>query len=430
MDTKLTFLLFLISPLLLSAQDNLWSLEKCLDYALEHSIEMQKGRISIEESDVNIKQAKAQWQPSLSFNTSHSINNNPYKGLTSYNGNYGLNAGWTVFNGFKRKYSIQQQKLQGEIETGNVALTEEEIKIAVLTDYIQVLYAIENLKTKQNSMEVAEADYNRNKQLFEAGAISKSDFSQIEAQYMNEKYQLVVAENDLIESKLNFKLLLRLDSNTEFDIISPSISEEEILKTIPNKDDIYQKTLSTRPEVQNAMLNEKMSELKIKSAKSGYYPSISLNAGVSTGHNSRADINAGQQMKQNFGENIGLSLNYSIMDNRSRRSEVERAKLEQKSTQLQTEKIKDDLYKQIEAAYNDAIAAQMNYVSSVSNEKAAEASFNLTKEKFDLGIRNPYEMLNEKNALIKALQQTLQAKYTAILNIQILNIYQGLPIVI
>lgn len=178
------------------------------------------------------------------------------------------------------------------------------------------------------------------------------------------------------------------------------------------------------------MLNEKMSELKIKSAKSGYYPSINLNAGVSTGHNSRADVNAGQQMKQNFGENIGLSLNYSIMDNRSRKSEVERAKLEQKSTQLQTEKIKDDLYKQIEAAYNDAIAAQMNYVSSVSNEKAAEASFNLTKEKFDLGIRNPYEMLNEKNALIKALQQTLQAKYTAILNIQILNIYQGLPIII
>lgn len=223
MDTKLTFLLFLISPLLLSAQDNLWSLEKCLDYALEHSIEMQKGRISIEESDVNIKQAKAQWQPSLSFNTSHSINNNPYEGLTSYNGNYGLNAGWTVFNGFKRKYSIQQQKLQGEIETGNVALTKEEIKIAVLTDYIQVLYAIENLKTKQSSMEVAEADYNRNKQLFEAGAISKSDFSQIEAQYMNEKYQLVVAENDLIESKLNLKLLLRLDSNTEFDIISPPL---------------------------------------------------------------------------------------------------------------------------------------------------------------------------------------------------------------
>ena len=96
---------------------------------------------------------------------------------------------------------------------------------------------------------------------------------------------------------------------------------------------------------------------------------------------------------------------------------------------MQADKIKDDMRKLIESAYNDAIAAQLSYVASISSEEAAQASYDLTKEKYELGIKNPYEMLNERNSLLNAQEQTLQAKYTAILNIQILNVYQGLPIV-
>lgn len=432
----LLVLLFFTLSFQANAQNEIWSLNKCIEYALTQNIDMQKGQISIDESRINTKQAKAQWQPSLSFSTSHSINNSPWipEGLersnTSYNGNYNLSAGWTVFNGFKRKYNIKQQELQEEISLVNMEEIEEDVKLAVLTDYIQILYATENLKSTRNSMEVAEAEYSRSKALFEAGAISKSDFSQIEAQYIKEKHLLVMAENDLVEAKLNLKLLLRLDPNTEMDIVAPEITNEDILGQLPGKDSIFENAMKARPDIKNAELNEQMSELKIKSAKAGYYPSINLNAGVSTGHNSSSDWAFKEQMKQNFGENVGLSLNYSILDNRNRKSEVERAKLNQHSSSLQTEQIKDNLKKTIESAYNDAIAAQLSYVASYSNEKAAEASYELTKEKYDLGAKNPYEMLNGKNALLNAQQQTLQAKYTALLNIQVLNIYQGLPITI
>lgn len=432
--TYILFILLITMGLRVNAENEIWNLGKCMEYALAQNIDMQKGLIVIEESQINTKQARAQWQPSLSFSTSHSINNSPWvpegKENTSYNGNYSIGAGWTVFNGFKRKYNIKQQELQEEIANTDIKEIEEDLKVAVLSDYIQVLYAIENLKSKKNSMEVAEAEYSRSKELYEAGAISKSDFSQIEAQYVKEKYQLVVAENDLANAKLNLKLLLRLDPSTEFDVFAPEISSETILAQIPDKNTIYENALNSRPDIKNAELNEQMSELKIKSAKAGYYPSINLNAGISSGHNSISDLNFGNQMKQNFGENVGLSLNYSILDNRNRKSEVEKAKLNQQTISLQTEQIKDNLKKTIESAYNDAIAAQLSYVASYSSEKSAEESFNLTKEKFDLGIKNPFEMLNEKNTLLNAQQQTLQAKYTALLNIQVLNIYQGLPITI
>ncbi len=433
MNYKIIFCSILIVLQFQVNAQKVWNIDDCLNYALEQNIDLQKGRISTEESKINIKQAKAQWQPTLSFSTSHSLNNSPWvpegKDHTSYNGNYGLGAGWTVFNGFKRKYAIKQQEVQGEISRISEDEIIENLKISVLSYYIQVLYAEENLKVKTSSLEVAKAQDERSSQLYEAGAISKSDYSQIKAQYVNEYHQYVEAKNNLTEAKLNLKLLLKLNADEEMEVLVPVISEESITKSLPNKTEIYETVLSTRPEIQAAKLNEEISELKIKAAKSGYYPSINLSAGVSTGHNSISDLNFGDQMKQNFGENVGISLNYSILDNRNRKSEVEKAKLEKKLVYLQTDKIKDDMRKLIESAYNDAIAAQLSYVASISSEEAAQASYDLTKEKYELGIKNPYEMLNERNSLLNAQEQTLQAKYTAILNIQILNVYQGLPIV-
>lgn len=433
MNYKIIFCSILIVLQFQVNAQKVWNIDDCLNYALEQNIDLQKGRISTEESKINIKQAKAQWQPTLSFSTSHSLNNSPWvpegKDHTSYNGNYGLGAGWTVFNGFKRKYAIKQQEVQGEISKISEDEIIENLKISVLSYYIQVLYAEENLKVKTSSLEVAKTQDERSSQLYEAGAISKSDYSQIKAQYVNEYHQYVEAKNNLTEAKLNLKLLLKLNADEEMEVLVPVISEESITKSLPNKTEIYETVLSTRPEIQAAKLNEEISELKIKAAKSGYYPSINLSAGVSTGHNSISDLNFGDQMKQNFGENVGISLNYSILDNRNRKSEVEKAKLEKKLVYLQTDKIKDDMRKLIESAYNDAIAAQLSYVASISSEEAAQASYDLTKEKYELGIKNPYEMLNERNSLLNAQEQTLQAKYTAILNIQILNVYQGLPIV-
>lgn len=136
----------------------------------------------------------------------------------------------------------------------------------------------------------------------------------------------------------------------------------------------------------------------------------------------------GDQIKENFGESVGLSLNYAIADNRERKSTLRKAELNKTMSGLETENLKDDLKKTIEAAYLDAKAAQLNYIASKSNEQAAEATYELTKEKFSLGMKSPFEMLSEKNSLLNAQQQTLQSKYTSILNIQILNIYQGLPV--
>lgn len=408
-----------------------WSLQQCFDYALQQNINVQKGRIVLEQDRISTYQAKGQWIPSLSFSTSQGLSNNAFAEggyAGNYSGSYNLGASWTVFNGFKRKYNIKQQELQETIQETSLKSTEEDIKISVLSYYLQILYAKENVQIRKNSLQTSEEQLNRYRQLYEAGSVSKIDLSQVESQHVAETYQVTVAENQLANDLLQLKQLLRLDLNQEIDIPSMALTAEQVTAQLENKDSIYAAALSTRPEIALAELNETLSDLQIKSAKSGYYPTINLSAGVGTGNRNHVDLNFGEQLKNNFGENIGLSLNYAILDNRERKSNLSKAKLNRNIAELETETKKDDLKKTIESAYLDAQAAQLNFLAAQSNEQAAASTYELTKEKFSLGMKSPFEMLSERNTLLNAQQQTLQAKYTAILNMQILRIYQGLPV--
>lgn len=408
-----------------------WPLQQCFDYALQQNINVQKGRIVLEQDRISTHQAKGQWLPSANISASQSLNNSPFTEMgyaNNYSGNYNLGVSWTVFNGFRRKYNIKQQELQETIQETSLKSTEEDIKISVLSCYLQILYAKENVQIRKNSLETSSEQLNRYKQLYEAGSVSKIDLSQVESQHVAETYQLTVAENQLANDLLQLKQLLRLDLNQEIDIPSMELSVEQVTAQLVNKDSVYAAALATRPEIAMAELNETMSDLQIKSAKSGYYPSVNLSAGVGTGHRNHVDLSGGDQLKQNFGENIGLSLNYAILDNRERKSTLSKAKLNRNIAELETDNLKDELKKTIESAYLDAQAAQMNFLAAQSNEQAAASTYELTKEKFSLGMKSPFEMLSERNTLLNAQQQTLQAKYTAILNMQILRIYQGLPV--
>lgn len=408
---------------------NAWDLTRCIDYAMEQNIDIQKSSITEQESRLNTLQSKAQWQPSMSFSTSHTLNNTPWpesgESRNSYNGNYNIGASWTVFNGFKRKYNIKKQQLQEHIDSAATAETRENVKVSVLSDFIQILYATEDVKIRESSLLVAQSEYERNKVMFEVGSISKSDFAQIEAQLAKEKYQYITAKNALTEAKLELKLLLRLDGNEEMEILMPEITDDMLLEEIPSKETAYENALYFRPEIKSAKMNEDMSTMNVKTAKAGYFPSINLSASVGTRHNSAADLNIGNQMKHNFGENIGISLNYPILDNRNRKTEKQKSEMECNRSKLITAQTKDNLKKMIESTHNNATAALENYTAALANEKYLEESYKLTKEKYDLGAKTPFEMLSEKNGLLNAQEQTIQCKYSTIFNISLLKIYQG-----
>ena len=415
-----------------------WDLQSCIDYALEQNITIRKNRVTAASTQIDVKTAKAALFPSLSFSTSQQVVNRPYQesssrvseiistnSKTSYNGNYGLNASWTLYNGSKRLKTIQQEKLNNQVAELDVATSENSIQESIAQIYIQILYAAESVRVNENTLQVSIAQRDRGQELLNAGSIAKSDFAQLEAQVSTDRYQLVTAQATLQDYKLQLKQLLELDGENEMNIYLPALSDENVLSPLPAKRDVYVSALALRPEIEASKLNVNASELGIDIAKSGYLPTVSLSAGIGTNHTSGSDFTFGEQVKNGWNNSIGLSVSVPIFNNRQTKSAVQKAKLQYETSMLSLLDEQKALYKTIEGLWLDANSAQQRYAAANEKLKSTQISYNLISEQFNLGMKNTVELLTEKSNLLQAQQEQLQAKYMAILNTQLLKFYQG-----
>lgn len=427
------------SPLY-AQEEKEWTLEDCINYALEKNIQLQQNKISLQESEIDVKSAKANLFPSLSFSTGHNMINRPYQeqsatvsgteiitsdNKTTYNGNYSLNAQWTLWNGGKRLNTIKQEKTNRDIAGLAVTETENTLQEEIAKLFIQILYADESININKNTLEVSTATFNRAQELFKEGSISKADLAQLEAQVSNDKYQLVTAESSLRNYKLQLKQLLELDGTAEMKLALPTLNNEHVMEVLPSQTDIYQTALATRPEIQSSQLSIENTKLGISVAKAGYYPTISLSASSSSTTNSASTNNWAQQMKYGWNNMIGISLSIPIFDNRQNKSNVQKARLQYSNSQYELQSKQKELYSTIETLWLDALNAQEQYAAAESKVESSQTSFDMVSEQFNLGMKNTVELLTEKNNLLSAQQQRVQAKYMAILNRTLLNFYAG-----
>lgn len=417
-----------------------WTLNDCIRYALEQNIQLQQNRLSLEESKVDVKTAKAALFPSLSFSTGHNMTNRPYQetssmvsgtevisssNKTSYTGSYGLNAQWTVWNGGQRLNTIKQQKLNKETAELTVNEQENTLQEEITKLYVQILYADESVRINEGTLELSKAQYERGKELLAAGDISKSELAQLESQVSNDNYQLVTAQTSLENYKLQLKQLLELDGDREFTLAIPELDETNVLSPLPAKADIYNTALALRPEIQSSRLNIQSADLSISMAKAGYLPNVSLTAGIGTNHTTGSDFTFSEQVKRGWNNSIGLSVSLPIFSNRETKSAVEKAKIQRESRQLDLTNAQKELYRTIETMWLDASSAQQQFVAADAKLKSSQSSYELVNEQFKLGMKNTVELLTEKNNLMSAQQERVQAKYMAILNRVLLEFYAG-----
>lgn len=422
-----------------------WNLQACIDYALQQNITIKKNRLNAASARVDVKTAKAALFPSLSASVSQRIVNRPNsetntiiagdnitssQSKTSYNGSYGIDANWTLYNGGKNLNTIKQQQLNNRIAELNVTESENSVEENIAQTYIQILYATEAVKVCESTLKVSQAECDRAKQLLEAGSIAKSDLAQLEAQVSTDKYQLVAAQATLQDYRLQLKQLLELDGEQEMELYIPALNDENVLSPLPDKTDVYRSALIFRPEIEAGKLNVQASDLNIKIARSGYLPTLSLTAGIGTSHANGSDFTFSEQIKQNWNNSLGFTISVPIFSNRQTKSAVEKAKIQKQTSELDLLDEQKTLYKTIESLWLDANNAQQRYAAAVEKLKSSRTSYELIQEQFNVGMKNTVELLTEKNNLLSAQQEMLQAKYMAILNMQLLKFYQGKQIAI
>ena len=302
-----------------------------------------------------------------------------------------------------------------------------DIRIAIVQAYMQCLYAADAVRINRSTAEASKAQRDRAEEMLRAGSISRVDFAQLQSQYSSDEYQVVVAGSTLDNYKLQLKQLLELDIMEEMNPAVPGVKEENVLKALPPKNEVYETALKVMPQIRRGELGIEAAKLEEKSARAGFFPSISLSASVGTGHMSNNDFESGSQIWNRFNENVGLTLNIPIFSNRKNRTAVNKAKIALNDSYLEWTSLQKELLRNVESAYLDAVSAQAQYLSAREKEKYARESYELTSEQFRVGVKNTVELITAQNEYSAAQQQVLQAKYLTLLSIELLNIYQGLP---
>ncbi|MDR1403535.1 MAG: TolC family protein [Tannerellaceae bacterium] len=407
-----------------------WTLRECLDYALEHNIQVKKSKVNALSGEEDTRHAKAQLFPSLSASVSQNLVNYPSGNVetnNSYAGNYGVNANWTFFDGNRRANTVRQQALYDEVNALGVEQNQNDVQIALIQAYMQTLYAYESVRINENTVEVSLAQRNRTDELFKAGAVSKVDLAQMESQYSTDKYLLAASQTSLDNYKLQLKQLLELDIMEEIRLDIPVLTDKDVMTPLPPKEVIYAASLAVMPEVKSGEVSLRIAGLEIEKARAGYYPALSLSAGIGTGHVSGSYALANQAWDRLNGS-IGLAVSIPLYANRDNRTAVNKAKYALTAGRLDLLDTQKALLRTVEGVYLNATSSQNEYLSAVERVKYVEESFKLTEEQFFLGMKNTLELLTERNNLLNARQQELQSKYMALMSIQLLQVYQKKPV--
>ena len=418
-----------------------WTLTECIDYALQNNITLQQAKLQKQSATEERKQAKAALLPSLSASTNQSFGYRPWleNGVatvtngtvnskvnkTYYNGSYGINAQWTVWNGNQNRNQVKLGEVseqQAELQTETTANNIQE-RIAQL--YVQILYMNEAVEVNKQSLETSKRNEQRGKEMVEVGKMAKADLAQLTAQRAADEYTIVEAESNIANYKLQLKQLLELTGDEAFDIEMLTAGDEQALAEIPALSTVYETALGGRPEIKNAQLGLKQSDIQMNIAKAGAMPTISINGGVGTSTASMSSQNWDKQIKTNFDASVGASVSVPLFDNRKTKTAVNKARIQREQAQLELLDQQKQLYATIEGYWLDAETNQQKFKTALTTVESGQASYDMLEKQFRPGLKNIVELMTGKDRLLSSQQNKLQAKYTTILNRQLLRFYQG-----
>ncbi len=431
--------LLMLSPVTVEARE--WTLQDCISYALQNNISLQKSRIQHLSAMEDLKQSKAELLPSLSASTSQNVSYNPWPESGSYmiagdkvqtnvdkvyyNGSYSISGNWTVWNGNRNHNQVKLNKVTADQAALDSATTANNIQEQITQLFVQILYSKEAVEVNKATLETSKKNEERGKEFVKVGSMSKADLAQLTAQRAQDEYSVVQAESNLRDYKRQLKQLLQITDQDDFDVVADAPTDETALQTIPGVTSVYEAALGIRPEIKNAKLGIESSDLQIKIAKAQWMPTVGVNAGVSTNTTSMNDNNWGTQLKNNFTVGGGLSVSIPIYDNRTAKTAVNKARLSKQTYELELKDKQTTLYSTIENYWLQAVNNQAQFKSAKVSTESAQESYELLSEQFRQNLKNTIELMNGKDALLKAKQNELQAKYLAILNINMLKFYQN-----
>ena len=427
--------LLLVFTVTASAQQP-WTLRQCIDYALEHNIQVKQQDVSRMQRELDVNTAKNSRLPDLSASASENFSfgrgltaQNTYTNTNTSSTSFGLNTSVPLFTGYRIPRTLELQKLNLEAATADLEKAKNDISMQVAQAYVQILYNMELCDVAKRQISIDSMHVHRLTEMMRNGKASGTEVAQQEAALAQSRLTATQADNDYRLSLLTLSQLLELPSPESF-TISRDVAVPEILPSMDliSPDAIYQEALMIKPEIQAEQYRLEGTLKSIDIAKSSKLPNLSLQAGLGSNYYKTSGYPSDgffKQLNNNFSQYIGLSLSVPIFNRYETRNNIKSAQLNRYNQQLQLDNVKKGLYKEIQQAYYNAVAAQAKYESSAEAKRSQEEAFRLMSAKYEYGKANITEFNEAKNNLMKAESDLVRAKYEYLYQRALTDFYRG-----
>lgn len=435
---KRTLLLVATVALAFSASaQQVWTMQQCIDYALEHNIGIQQSQLSRQNADYQYEMTKDSWLPSINASAGEYLG---FGQSPSYTGVYvpdnssstsvGLDVSLPLFQGLSIYNSTKSSYLNLEACTQDLEAAKRDLRLTIMAYYMQVVYCKELKGVAEQQLELSQNQYEMTRQLYEVGRKAEADVYESKAQVAANQSSLTEADNNLMLSLLDLTQAMEIESIENFDVVSPDEFLDLIDYQLPSPQTTIENALNQQPIMQAAQLRLQQSLYDLKVAKSAWYPSLSFFGGYSNGYynyftKGYDNIPLPDQIKMNSRAQLGFSLNIPIFNRMQTRYRVRMAEVNIENHTLEIENKSKALKKEIQQAYYNALAAEQKYNSADNALKSSQMAFDYAEAGFEAGKTTQMELNESRTRLYQAESALLQAKYEYLYRCKVMEFYNG-----
>lgn len=438
MTTKKILFFLLFIGLQVSAQTKKWTLEECVDYAIQNNISIKQSELDLKVSDIEKKEAIGSFLPTLNGSSSYSQNRgsninpvtNQFENETFKSMSASVNSNVNLFNGLENWKTLQRSKLSKIANTYRLDKMKDDIALSITNSYLQIVFNKEQLKVQKNQLAITKENITRTKALIEAGSVPAGDIFELQATEASQEQQIINTENALLISKIGLCQTLLLEDYASFDISDEVISVPMTNITNESQDAILEKAKESVQDIKIALANLELAKKDVAISRSSYLPTLSGFIGYNTRWSgSTPEISFIDQLTLYDGTAFGFQLNLPILNGFTVKNRVQRAKINQERSEIQLKQAELDLERNVYQAYNDVINAGKSFEAAQKTLEARKQSFNFSKERFDVGLMNSFDFSQASFAYENAQSEVLRTKYEYIFRTKILEFYFGIPLI-
>ncbi len=427
-------LLLSFSSVSLQAQnEKTWTLQTCIDYAIEHNLSVKQQEDNVEQQRLSLSTAKNSRLPDLNANAGESFGfgrgltaDNTYANRNTQSTNFGLNTSIPLITGGQIPAEIQIRRLGLEAAMADLSKARESVALQVISAYLEAIYQQDLVDVAKRQLQLSDEQVKRTQLLYDNSKATAVDLAQIKATKANDETSLTQQENNLQIAILALSQLLELDKPDGMKLQRPElVSSNNVV--LPSPDVVYSEALGVKPLISAEQIRLKSAEKNVTLAKSRLYPSLYFSAGLGSNYYKTSGFPSsafGKQLKDNFSQSLSLNLSVPIFNRFQTRNNIRAAKLSVHTQELQLEQTRKSLYKEIQQAYYNAVGAQRQCLSTEASLNASQEAFTLMTKKYENGKANVTEYQESKTSLMKAESNAIQAKYTFLFRQKILEFYR------